>query len=166
MPILAAVLAALTILLAGTLTGVFFSFSTSVMPGLDAIEPLQAVRSMQSMNDKILNPAFLLAFMGVPAAALATGVLLLLLGHRAAGLAFLAAGAAYVLGAFLPTMAVNVPMNDVLVAAGTPDSAEHAAALWADFSPGWTRWNHLRAVASGLSVLLAALGLYLWARDR
>ncbi|RKN03846.1 DUF1772 domain-containing protein [Streptomyces radicis] len=166
MPIVAAVTAALALLFAAAMTGVFFAFSVSVMPGLDAVEPPLAVRSMQSFNVAIVNPAFLLAFLGLPVAALATGVLLILLGHRAAGVAFLASGAVYALGALLPTGAVNVPMNDTLAALGTPESAARAAEAWADYAPRWTRWNHVRAVVSGLSLLLAALGSWLWGRDR
>ncbi|RBM20850.1 DUF1772 domain-containing protein [Streptomyces sp. PT12] len=166
MPITAAVTAALALLFAAAMTGVFFAFSVSVMPGLDAIEPPHAVRAMRSVNVTIVNPAFLLAFLGLPAAALATGVLLILLGHRAAGLAFLASGAVYLLGALLPTGAVNVPLNDALAALGTPESAARAAEAWADYAPRWTRWNHVRAAASGLSLLLGALGVWLWGRGR
>ena len=163
---LTAISATLTLLVTGLMAGVFFAFSVSVMLGLDAIEPGRAVAAMQSINDKIQNPVFLLAFAGVPVAAGATGGLLLALGHRGAGVTFLLAAGVYLLGAFLPTIVVNVPMNDTLAAAGTPDDAEHAARLWADYSPRWTAWNSARAVFSTLSLLLAGLGLYLWGRDR
>ncbi|MEO3754500.1 anthrone oxygenase family protein [Streptomyces sp. B6B3] len=163
---LTALTATLTLLLTGLMAGVFFAFSVSVMLGLDAVDPGRAVAAMQSINDRIQNPVFLVAFVGVPVAAGATGGLLLALGHRGAGVAFLLAAGVYVFGAFLPTMVVNVPMNDTLNAAGTPDSPEHAARLWADFSPRWTAWNTARAGFSSLSLLLVGLGLYLWGRDR
>jgi uncharacterized membrane protein len=165
MMILAVLAATLTILCAALFTGVCFGFSVSVMPGLDAVAPEQAVRSMQSMNDKILNPLFLSAFMLVPVVAAVTGVLLLLMGHRAAGFAFFAAAAVYLLGSFVPTVAVSVPMNDTLAALGTPDGAQQAAQAWADYAPRWTRWNSLRTAFSGVSLLVAGLGVYLWGRS-
>ncbi len=163
---LTAFTATLTLLVTGLMAGAFFAFSVSVMLGLDAIEPGRAVAAMRSMNEKIQNPVFLLAFVGAPIAAGTTGGLLLALGHRGAGVAFLLAAGVYVLGAFLPTVIVNVPMNDTLAAAGTPDDAEHAARLWADYSPRWTAWNTARGVFGTLSLLLVGLGLYLWGRDR
>ncbi|MDT0307885.1 anthrone oxygenase family protein [Streptomyces sp. DSM 44917] len=165
MALLAAIAAALTLLAAAAMTGVFFSFSVAVMPGLDAAGPVESVRAMQGINDKILNPLFLTTFVGVPLAAAATGVLLLVLGHRAAGLAFLAAAAAYALGAFLPTAAVNVPLNDTLAALGGVDDPARAAEAWAAYAPRWTRWNSLRAAFSAVTLLLAALGAWLWGRS-
>lgn len=163
---LAGVSAALTLLTAGAMTGVFFAFSVAVMPGLDAADPRHAVASMQRINVAIVNPLFLIAFLGVPLAAAVTGGLLLASGHRAAGVAFLVAAAGYALGALAPTAAVNVPLNNALVAAGTPEDAAHAARLWRDFSPRWTAWNTVRAVCGCLSLLAAGLGLHLWSRGR
>ncbi|WP_432053208.1 DUF1772 domain-containing protein [Streptomyces xiamenensis] len=164
MAILAAALLAATLLTAACVAGVFFAFSVAVMPGLNAVDPAHSVTAMQSVNERILNPLFLGAFVGVPLLAAGGGVVLLLLGERGAALALFAAAGTYVLGAFAPTAMVNVPLNDVLAAAGTPESAERAARLWADYAPRWTAWNTARAVFSALTVLLTALALYLWAR--
>lgn len=165
MTFLAALAASVTLLLAGGMTGVFLAFSTSVLPGLDALEAGQSVPAMQSMNDKILNPLFLTTFTGVPVAAVTAGAALLVIGERAAGLVFLLAAAAYILGAFLPTAAVNVPLNNALAAAGTPAGPEEAARAWAGFSPRWQAWNRLRTAAGALCLLLTGLGLYLWGRQ-
>ncbi|WP_067471871.1 anthrone oxygenase family protein [Actinomadura hibisca] len=162
---LTAVSAALTFLTAAGMTGVFFAFSTSVMPGLNAVRPAVAVESMQHMNRKILNPLFLVSFTGAPALAALTGVLLLaLLHHRTAGLLFLAAAAVYAVGAFLPTVAVNVPLNNVLDAVRLTGDPAEAARIWQDYAPRWTAWNHLRGAASATALLLAAYGAYLWGR--
>ncbi|MFR9721972.1 DUF1772 domain-containing protein [Streptomyces sp. MS19] len=160
MVILALVAVVFTVVLAALMAGTFFGFSVSVIPGLDAIDPTEAVRAMQSMNEKILNPLFLTAFVGVPLAAAGAGVLLLSMGHRAAGVLFLVAAGVYVFGVFMPTGAVNVPMNDVLAAATPSPEA------WADFSGRWARWNALRTVASTATVVLAALGIRMWHQGR
>ena len=56
------------------------------------------------------------------------------------------------------TIAVNVPRNDRLKAAGEPDSTD-VAAVRAEFGERtWARWNLVRVVLS-----LAALGCLSWA---
>lgn len=154
-----------TLLLTGAVSGVFFAFSVSVMLGLDGIRPEQSIAAMQSINERIQNPVFLPAFLLAPLAALATGVLLLSLGQRVAAITFFAAAAVYFLGALLPTIAVNVPMNEALAAAAIPADPEQAARLWADYSSRWTGWNTVRAVSSLLSLLFIGLGLFLWGRS-
>jgi uncharacterized membrane protein len=47
------------------------------------------------------------------------------------------------------TMRFNVPRNNAL-AAVRPDSDE-GARLWAGYLDVWTRWNHVRALASLLA---------------
>lgn len=163
MSVLTAVTATVSLLLTGSMAGLFFAYSASVMLGLDAVKPEQSVAAMQSINIKIQNPVFLPTFLFAPFVALATGVLLLVADHRAAAIAFLAAAAVYFAGALLPTIVVNVPMNNALDAA-TPTGAEDAARLWAGYSPRWTRWNHMRTISSVLSMLLVGLGLFLWGR--
>lgn len=157
--------AAVALAMIGAMAGVFFTFSNSVMPGLDAIKPDQAISAMNGINEKIQNPLFLLTFVGAPLVAGVTGGLLLASGHRAAGIIFLAAAAAYVLGAVMPTMAVNVPMNDKLAAVRIPADMNEAAKIWSDYSGKWTGWNHLRTVGSMVSLLLVGLGLYVWRKN-
>jgi uncharacterized membrane protein len=162
MAALTAISACLALVMTGAMTGIFAAFSLSVMPGLDVIDPREAVRAMRGINVKILNRLFLVTFSGAPVAAVITGGLLLALGHPQAAVAFFLSGVVYFLGALLTTMVVNVPMNNALEAATVPGEEQEAAALWAGYSPRWTRWNNLRAAASAVALLLAGLGLYLW----
>jgi len=163
MKILTGLSATTTLLLTGAVAGVFFAYSVSVMIGLDAIRPEQAIAAMRSINDKIQNAVFLATFLLTPVAAAVTGVLLLVLGQRTAGIVFFLAAAVYVVGALVPSFAVNIPMNDTLDAA-RPSAAE-AARVWSDYSSRWTLWNHVRTVSSLISVGLVGLGLFLWGRQ-
>lgn len=160
---LAVLAAAAALLLTGAMSGVFFAFSTAVLPGLDAADARQAVPAMQSINRKILNPVFYTAFFGALLAAAAPAVLLTLLGEGAAAAAFAVGAAVYLLGAFMPTVLINVPLNNALDTAAAPSSADAAERVWADFSPRWTRWNTVRAAASALSLLCVGLAAVLWA---
>ncbi|OLF15376.1 anthrone oxygenase family protein [Actinophytocola xanthii] len=162
MDVLTAVAATVALVLTGAVAGVFFAFSTSVLPGLDAIRPGPAVAAMTSMNRAILNPLFLTSFVGPPLVAALTGVLLFTRDATAAALLFLAAAAVYVLGAIAPTAAVNVPLNNALLAAPEPTDDAQAARVWSAYSPRWTRWNHWRAVASLAALALEGVGLMIW----
>ncbi len=163
--ILTAVAAGVTLAFIGLLAGVFFAFSVSVMRGFDAIEPACAIRAMQSINRKILNPVFLLAFALAPVAGAVTGVLLLLLDETwAAAIMFLAA-VTYLLGSIVVTGRFNVPLNNALDAATVPADPADAARLWSDHSARWTRWNTLRAWTCTISLILAGLALFAWGRQ-
>jgi uncharacterized membrane protein len=160
----AAITATVTLALTGAVAGLFYAFSVSVMPGLDRINPDQAIRAMTSINRKILNAVFFTTFFGAPVAAVATGALLLSLDETRAAVVFFLAAAAYVVGVLGPTMAVNVPMNEALDAVDVPTDATEAARVWSDYSGRWTRWNTLRALFNTISLLLVGLALFFWGR--
>ncbi len=79
---------------------------------------------------------------------------------------FFGAVAVYVLGAFVPTMIVNVPLNNALLAAGDITDPARAAQVWAEFAPEWAPWNHLRTLASCAGLLLTGAALFVWAGNR
>lgn len=132
---------------AGLMAGLFFAFSTSVMPGLGLRPPAEAAAAMQAMNVRIQNPLFLLVFLGSALAGLAVAVLALVTGGS--GL-HVAGGLLVVAGSFGITMGVNVPMNNRLDREGEP--------YWAEYARRWTVWNNVRAGASAAALLLLALG--------
>ncbi|GAB1819951.1 anthrone oxygenase family protein [Herbidospora sp. RD11066] len=163
---LTALAAGLALLLMGNIAGLFYAYSVSVIPGLNATRADHAVAAMQQINVKILNPVFFASFIGAPLVAAVAGVLLLSSGQRAAAVLIFAGAAVYVLGAFIPTMIVNVPLNNALVAAGDITDPARAAQVWAAFAPKWAPWNHLRTVASCAGLLLTGAALFVWAGNR
>lgn len=163
---IAVVAAAAALVLTGAMAGLFYAYSISGMRGLDRIPADQAVSAMQSINRAILNPAFFVAFFGAPVASSAAGVLLLVAGPRPAAVLCFVAAAVYILGTLVPTRVVNVPLNQMLEAAGTPVDLTEAVGLWAAFSPRWTWWNTLRAVFSFVSLLLVGVAVLVWGWQR
>lgn len=162
---LAALAAALSLLLAGVMAGFFYAYSVSAMPGLDRIDGDQAIAAMRGINEAVRNPVFFLSFFGTPVVALITAGLLFLLGEKPAALLLALAGIVYLLGAFLPTAIVNVPMNEALARADLPLSADEVARVWTTYSVRWTGWNTLRTVFSTISLLLVGLGIFVWGRS-
>jgi uncharacterized membrane protein len=129
---------------AGTVGGVFFAFSSFVMPALDRLAPGRAIASMQSINDLAPRAPLMLPFLGT--AALCAG--LAVVAFRSWGSApatWMAVGCAlYLLGPFLLTVVANVPLNDTL--AKVHPHAVDAAKQWGDYYDSWVPLNHLRAL--------------------
>jgi uncharacterized membrane protein len=148
-----------SLVLTAAIFGFFYAWVCSTMWGLDAADPRVAISAMQEMNASVRNAVFFPAFFLTPIALAITGVLAWrVVRRRAAGL-FLGAAAVYLVGGLILTMAINVPMNEELAAVAVPASVEAAQHIWDDYSGRWQTWNIVRTVCSGVSLILAAVGL-------
>lgn len=133
----------------GLIAGVFFAFSVCVMRALGAQPAAQGIAAMQSINVVILNRWFLTPFLGLAALGAVLAVVGVVRWSEPGAPLIVAGGLLYALGTFGVTMRFNVPRNNAL-AAVRPDSDE-GARLWAGYLDVWTRWNHVRGVASLLA---------------
>ncbi|HUR07806.1 MAG TPA: anthrone oxygenase family protein [Nonomuraea sp.] len=141
----------------GLMAGLFAAFAYSVMPGLGRSSDRTMIEAMQNINRAILNPAFMLLFMGsLPLLALAG--FLAWRGHGRSTLPWIIAALALYLIAFLVTSGVNVPLNDKLAAAGDPRHVKDLAAVRGDFESAWVTWNIVRALLHTM-----AFGCLTWA---
>lgn len=141
---------------AGLNGGVFFAFSSFVMPALDRLPASQAVAAMQSVNVTAVRAPFMTALFGT---ALLGGVVAFQAArHRgsAGSTLLLVGGAVYLIGVVGVTIAANVPLNDTLA---TVDPASAGAAhAWSQFSGPWTGWNTVRTLAGLASAALLTVG--------
>lgn len=129
----------------GLMAGLFAAFSYAVMPGLARSSDRTLVEAMQGINKAILNPVFMLLFMGaIPLIGLT--VFLAWRCHGRPALPWLIAALVLYLVAFMVTSGVNVPLNDQLAGAGDPARIGHLAAVRADFENKWVLWNIVRAL--------------------
>lgn len=125
----------------GLLAGVYAAFLLAVMPALHGLPDDVFARVMNRINEVIVNPAFLLLFLGAP---LLAGVLLV---WERGPLAIAAAVCA--LAALVITFAANLPLNDALAAGGSRQAYE---------TP-WLVWHTVRTLAAtGAFVLLGLAG--------
>lgn len=141
----------------GLMAGVYFAFSTFVMTSLGRISPHAGVAAMNAINVDIVRSPFMPLFLVTTLMALALVVIALLDRGQPGAMAALAGGVLYVFGMFAVTMAVNVPLNDALAAADP--STAHGAALWTRYLHDWTRWNHVRTVASAAACVFFIVGI-------
>jgi uncharacterized membrane protein len=129
----------------GVTAGVLLAFSVSVIPALRRQPPSAAIASMQQMNIDIVSPVFMTFFLGSAAAASTAAVAALWSGRDDRALVTLGAGL-FVVGCFVVTIVVNVPLNDALAVVDPGSSA--SVPVWQDYLTQWTRWNHARTVAA------------------
>ncbi|MEV6979330.1 anthrone oxygenase family protein [Kitasatospora sp. NPDC093806] len=145
----------------GLMSGLFFAFDVSVMPGLAAGDDRTYVTAMQHINTAITNPAFGAVFLGALAVPAVGTWLLQRTGQRAAALWTAVATLLYV-AALIVTAAVNIPLNDQLARAGDPAGIADLAAVRAAFESTWTTANIARTVlcTAALVALTRALLLH------
>lgn len=145
-----------TAVASAALGGVFFAFSSFIMPALDRIAPAEAMRAMQRINVDVLCRSFFALFFGVPLLSLGLTVHAGLAWSEPGSALLLTAGLLNILGSFVVTVVGNVPLNERL-AKRSADSA-NASTLWSTYSKPWVRWNSLRASANlaAAALLLAA----------
>lgn len=133
--------------------GVFWAFSTFVMASLAAVPGPEGLRLMREVNVQVMRSSFLAVFLAAAPLSAALGAWgIAAFGAPGAGAA-LAGALAYLAGCFAVTMLGNVPLNNRLARA-TPDTAE---AVWRDYRRRWTRWNHVRTLASLVAAALFTL---------
>ncbi len=131
---------------AGLIAGVFFAFSSFVMPALHELPPAQGITAMRSINVTVLNRTFLGVFAGT-ALLCSIVIALSLIGGSMPGAKLRIAGSAlYVVGTFVVTMACNVPLNERLKKIA-PDAAD-ALSVWSHYVAQWTTWNTVRSLAA------------------
>lgn len=137
----------------GLLAGVYFAFSAFIMGALGRIEPRAGIAAMNRIDLDIQRSLFMALFLGSTLAAAMLVGLSLFDGNTPYAMPTLVGGVIYLLGMFGVTMVWNVPLNNALAAAeGTPE----AEATWTRYLRVWTRWNHVRTLAS-----LAACALHI-----
>jgi len=130
----------------GLMAGVFFTFSVAIMKALSRLPVSEGIAAMQAINVAIVNPLFLLVFLGTAAATIFVVVEALLHLQEPNAIYRVVGGALYLIGSLLVTIVINIPMNGALAAAKPTDPT--SSTLWANYLNSWTAWNQVRAVAA------------------
>lgn len=124
---------------AAIMAGLLFAFLNAVMRALAQLPPSAGMEAMQRINVLIVNPLFLLIFMGT-----AIGAVALVVGaapFRSPAQRLLLGGSlCYLIGVIGVTAVFNIPLNNGLAGA----SASAAADVWPQYVSAWLLWNHIR----------------------
>lgn len=148
----------LAIILTGLSAGLFYGWEFSVIPGTKRIADQAYIETMQAINRAIINPAFILVFLG---SLLAQAISLHLCRGTMAFWLILGGLSTYFLGTILVTGLGNVPLNNGLDALNwnglrLEEMNQHRIR----YEIKWNRLHTVRtafAVVSFVLVLLAAM---------
>ncbi|WP_212001871.1 DUF1772 domain-containing protein [Chitinophaga sp. HK235] len=141
-------------LTAALVAGLFFGFAVSINPAFTRLPDAQYITAMQAINDVIVNPLFISAFLG---AAVLLPVAAIQQQGRRKGLLWLSA-ILYIVGVLGITSVANVPMNDALAkvqVAGA--SAQQLADARNTFAGPWNGWHNIRTIISVVVTILAIM---------
>lgn len=145
-----------SILSAGLIGGLLFGWTVSVIPGLKGVGDRTYVSTMQSINVRIVNPAFIIPFMLTPVLLAGAAALEFRAGNPRRGWLLVAAATTYLLGVLAVTIGGNIPLNNALDsfdldAATRSQTAERRSS----YEGPWNRWHMVRTLASCVAFALA-----------
>lgn len=140
------------------ISGLFYAWSCSVIPGLARVSDHTYLESMQQINRAILNPVFFVSFMG-------TALLLPLCTYLQYTPSFsarfwllLLATIIYLSGTFGVTAFGNVPLNNMLDSFQlTTASVQDIATMRARFEQPWVYLHTIRTVAGIIALVLVII---------
>jgi uncharacterized membrane protein len=148
----------------GLIAGFFYAYACSVMIGLGRTDDRTFITSMQWINATVRNAGFAPSFFGALVLSATAAVVTTRRsrpGHRLVITAALLYAAAFVI-----TMAINVPLNNRLAAAGLPDDPARLAAIRDSFENTWVFWNLIRAALSTIALVALITAISRQARRR
>jgi uncharacterized membrane protein len=152
-----AALTAITAVACGLNGGVFFAFSTFVMPAMRRLPAAQGTAAMQSINVTAVTPTFMSALFGTALACIAVVAAGISTWGESHAPYVVAAGAIYLAGTIGVTLAYHVPRNDALAEVDPATATD--TSYWDRYLAEWTRWNHARAAAALVAALLLTIAL-------
>ncbi len=95
----------------GLIAGVFFAFSTFVMPALKRLPPAHGIAAMHSINNLAVTPAFMTALFGTAVACLGLVAWAVIWSGERSDAWVIAGGVLYVIGTIGVTIACYVRLN-------------------------------------------------------
>lgn len=136
--------------------GIFYAFSSFVMPALARIQSSEGINAMNSINVTVITPSFMALFMGSALLGIVLGGWALFSISQLDSQLILLGCLLYVVGRFGVTMVFNVPLNTQLAATSPADGN----VFWQSYLQTWTLWNTVRTAAAALaSMVFVAVAL-------
>lgn len=148
------------VLTCALVAGLLGSFAIIVMPGIGRLADRDYLRAFAVIDAVIQrnHPVFIVTWAGSVLSLIAATAVGVTSADGAAPVLLLAASVLYVGGVQVPTMAVNVPLNNRLQATDLDTaSATTVAELRSAFDGRWNRWNRRRSAVALVVVVLLLL---------
>ncbi len=153
----------LATILCSLVSGFLFAFAVVVMPGIRSLNDREFIRAFQVMDRVIQNnqPIFMLVWVGSVVVLIISVVLGIGQLDGGGRLLIIFATIVYLLGVQLPTITINIPLNNKLqtLDVDTINEIEQKVAR-ENFETRWNRWNSIRTVLSSLASALLIVLLF------
>jgi uncharacterized membrane protein len=153
----------LSTLLCALVSGFVFAFAIVVMPGIKNLKDQEFIRAFQVMDGVIQNnqPLFIIVWVGSALALIVSTVLGIWQLDGIQRIFLIIIASIYIIGVHLPTITINIPLNNKLQAIDTNSANETTQkAIRSNFEPRWNFWNSFRTVLSSLVTVLLLVLLY------
>ena len=147
----------LSALLCSLVAGLVLTFAIVVMPGTRTLGGLDFLKSFKAMDRVIQNnqPIFMLVWVGSALVLLASTVLGAWQLEGVDRALLIVAFAIYVLGVQVPTVTINIPLNNHLQSQDLDTMPESELLATIEmFESRWLRWNTIRTVVATLTTIL------------
>ena len=144
-------------LLCSLVAGLVFTFAIVVMSGIKNLGNLAFLQSFKAMDNVIQNnqPIFMLVWLGSAVILLGSTVLGIWQLQGLDRILLVVACAIFLFGVHLPTVTINIPLNNHLQSQDL-DTMNEPALLETKtrFESRWLRWNAIRTVLAILTTTL------------
>ena len=147
----------LSALLCSLVAGLVFTFAIVVMPGIRTLGYRDFLKSFKAMDRVIQNnhPIFMFVWLGSVLVLIASTILGFWLLQELDRILLLVSCFIYIFGVQLPTITINVPLNNQLQsqdldAMGDTDLTTTTTL----FDTRWLKWNTIRTVMAILTTML------------
>ncbi len=147
----------LSALLCSLVAGIVLTFAIVVMPGIRTLGKVDFLKSFQAMDRVIQNnqPIFMLVWLGSALVLLASTVLGFWQLEGLDRVLLSVACVIYIFGVQVPTVTINVPLNNDLQSQDIDTMPESALlATTEKFESRWLRWNTIRTVIAILTTII------------
>lgn len=152
----------LTTFFTGLTAGLCFTWGNAVTPGIGRLDDLGYLHAFQQMNRAILNPLFIIIFMG-PTITHIANVFLFKSGNTSLFWIVVAAAALYLIGLVLMTVIGNVPLNEMIDKVDLLSaSSEELSDLRNKFEVKWNQFHRIRTITTSISFALLIISILLY----
>ena len=147
----------------GLVAGLMYGWVVSVIPGHRRLDDRSYLQSMQHINRAIVNPGFLIAFLGAAVLGAVATYLQYRTGASRRWVWLAAATSVYVIGMLGVTVVGNIPLNNVVEGLSLDELDDRSAGRQRHgYERRWNRLHNLRTtagvVAFGLTGVAALFG--------
>lgn len=147
----------LSALLCSLVAGFVLAFAVVVMPGITGFKDSDYLQAFKAMDAVIQNnqPLFMIVWVGSILAIVITAFLGIPQLAGTEQMLLIVATVVYLFGVQLPTMTINVPLNNQLQKQDLDEmTAAELQQARQNFEPRWIRWNSIRTVFATLTSAL------------